>query len=129
MCHDLIRPYDVHSAVSQVLFHLERFIVMTEIFNSIFTEPPKDENTDSKEKLSLSGLEQTFKDLNSHKIKDSLSSFLPHIPGEFDRPPDTTDTMLRHLLDQRTIGGKEFSPLSGQALLGFRLLPGPVSYR
>ena len=77
--------------------------------------------------MSLSGLEQTFKDLNSHKIKDSLSSFLPHIPGEFDRPPDTPDTMLRHLLDQRTIGGKEFSPLSGQALLGFRLLPGPVS--
>lgn len=39
-------------------------------------------------------------------------------------PPDT---MLRQLLEQRSIGGKNFSPLSGQALLGFRLLPGPVS--
>lgn len=49
-----------------------------------------------------------------------------HHVGDFDSvsPPDT---MLRHLLDQRTVGGKEFAPLSGQALLGFRLAPGPVS--
>lgn len=87
----------------------------------------KDEVMDSNEKLSLSDIEQSFKELTSHKIKDSLSSFLPHIPGELDRPLDSPDTMLRHLLEQRNIGGKEFSPLSGQALLGFRLLPGPVS--
>ena len=67
----------------------------------------------------------SFKDLESQQTKDSLSSFLPHIPGEFDRMPP--DTMLRQLLEQRSIGGKNFSPLSGQALLGFRLLPGPVS--
>ena len=77
----------------------------------------------SSNRVSLNDLKHSFKDLNSQQIKDSLSSFLPQIPGEFDRVPDT---MLRHLLEQRTIGGKDFSPLSGQALLGFRLLPGPV---
>lgn len=46
--------------------------------------------------------------------------------GEFDSA-DSTETKLRHLLDQRLIGNKEFHLLSGHALLGFRLLPGPVS--
>ena len=35
---------------------------------------------------------------------------------------------LRGLIDRPPIGGKEFLPLSGQALLGFRLLPGAVSF-
>ena len=34
---------------------------------------------------------------------------------------------LLDLVEHKPIGGKEFLPLSGQALLGFRLLPGPVS--
>ena len=34
--------------------------------------------------------------------------------------------MLKNLLEQRTIGNRDFLPLSGQALLGFRLLPGAV---
>ncbi len=36
--------------------------------------------------------------------------------------------MLKHLLEQRAIGNREFLPLSGQALLGFRLLPGAVRF-
>ena len=39
---------------------------------------------------------------------------------------DSSETKLQHLLEQRMIGNKEFHPLSGHALLGFRLLPGPV---
>lgn len=46
--------------------------------------------------------------------------------GEFDST-DFSETKLRHLLDQRLFNNKEFLPLSGHALLGFRLLPGPVS--
>ena len=45
--------------------------------------------------------------------------------GDFDST-GSTNTMLKHLLEQRTIGNREFLPLSGQALLGFRLLPGAV---
>ena len=48
------------------------------------------------------------------------------VTGEFDSI-DSTNTKLRNLLDQRLIGNREFHLLSGHALLGFRLLPGPVS--
>ena len=56
-----------------------------------------------------------------------LSTSLPYLLllGDFDST-GTTNTMLKHLLEQRTIGNREFLPLSGQALLGFRLLPGAV---
>ena len=47
------------------------------------------------------------------------------ILGDFDST-GSTNTMLKHLLEQRAIGNREFLPLSGQALLGFRLLPGAV---
>ena len=94
------------------------------VFSLISIEPPSEGDVGSSNRVSPNDLKDSFKDLDSQQIKDSLSSFLPQVPGEFDRVPDT---MLRQLLEQRTIGGKDFSPLSGQALLGFRLLPGPVS--
>lgn len=89
------------------------------------TEPPLEEDSEStKEKASLEVVEHSYKELNTRKIKDSLSSFLPDIPGEFDSDEPIPDTTLRGLIDRPPIGGKEFLPLSGQALLGFRLLPG-----
>ena len=36
----------------------------------------------SKEKASLDQLQKAYTDLNSRKIKDALSSFLPDIPGK-----------------------------------------------
>ena len=36
----------------------------------------------SKEKASLDQLQKAYTELNSRKIKDPLSSFLPDIPGE-----------------------------------------------
>lgn len=48
------------------------------------------------------------------------------VVGEFDSM-DSQDTSLRHLLEQRLVSRRDFHPLSGQALLGFRLLPGAVS--
>lgn len=112
----------------------------------ISIDPPQESDNSGVRKASIEILEDHYKELNSRKIKDSLSSFLPDIPGtcyclklcicygtvhgcgvgEFDSI-DSTETKLRHLLDQRVIGNKEFHPLSGHALLGFRLLPGPVS--
>jgi hypothetical protein len=82
-------------------------------------------NESNKERASLGLLQEAYTELNSRKIKDPLSSFLPDIPGEFDssEPPGT---MLLDLVEHKPIGGKEFLPLSGQALLGFRLLPGPL---
>ena len=110
---------------------------------ALIIEPSHEEDGDNVKKVSVEILEESYKELNSRKIKDSLSSFLPDMPGtilskllyalhhwyvnagEFDTA-DSTETKLRHLLDQRIIN-REFHPLSGHALLGFRLLPGPVS--
>ena len=47
-----------------------------------FIEPPSEEGEGGKEKASLELLQQDYGDLNSRKIKDSLSSFLPDIPGK-----------------------------------------------
>ncbi|CAI7993071.1 Mediator of RNA polymerase II transcription subunit 19 [Geodia barretti] len=91
----------------------------------IGTEVSREASERSKEKASLDQLQKAYTELNSRKIKDPLSSFLPDIPGEFDsaEPPGTT---LLDLVENKPIGGKEFHGLSGQALLGFRLLPGPL---
>ena len=133
-------------------------------------EPPVEEREREKEKASLEFVEKSYQELNSKKIKDSLSSFLADIPGQILSPslahhhscvllspspqanliqltlqiqcklnnaspphpscfmnsPPSSSFRLRHLIDHRPIGGKEFLPLSGQALLGFRLLPGAV---
>lgn len=79
----------------------------------------------SKERASLNSLQKAYNELNSRKIKDPLSSFLPDIPGDFDSA-EPSGTMLLDLVEHKPIGGKEFHTLSGQALLGFRLLPGPL---
>ena len=44
-------------------------------------EPPSEEGEGGKEKASLELLQHDYNDLNTRKIKDSLSSFLPDIPG------------------------------------------------
>lgn len=115
------------------------------------TDSPIEDDAPNGKKVSIEILKESYKELNPQKIKDSLSSFLPDTPGklivvmhivvncyrdcvcvciimdigEFDST-DFSETKLRHLLDQRLFN-KEFLPLSGHALLGFRLLPGPVS--
>ena len=61
-----------------------------------------------------------------HFFKVILCHVCTTFAGEFDSN-ESSDTKLKNLLDQRPMGSKEFHPLSGHALLGFRLLPGPVS--
>ena len=48
----------------------------------IGTEVSREASERSKEKASLDQLQKAYTELNSRKIKDPLSSFLPDIPGE-----------------------------------------------
>ena len=56
------------------------FAIITLIF-LLNLEPPLEEGEGGKEKASLELLQHDYNDLNTRKIKDSLSSFLPDIPG------------------------------------------------
>jgi hypothetical protein len=51
-------------------------------FCYIGTEVSLEASERSKEKASLDQLQKAYTELNSRKIKDPLSSFLPDIPGE-----------------------------------------------
>ena len=44
-------------------------------------EAPVEDDDNTTKKPSIEMLEESYKELNSRKIKDSLSSFLPDIPG------------------------------------------------
>lgn len=46
-------------------------------------DPPAEEESGNQKKASIETLEQSYKELNSRKIKDSLSSFLPDVPGHY----------------------------------------------
>jgi len=63
----------------------------------------------------------------NRKLKDELSSFLPHLPGNIDMPGNQDNSSLRSLIDKPPITGKEILPLSTSALAGFKLQPGPIS--
>lgn len=62
------------------------------------------------------------------KLKESLSSFLPNLPGLVDLPPaGQGDTLsLRSLIERPPVVNKELVPLDQTALTGFRLHPGPL---
>ena len=51
------------------------------LFFLLNLEPPSEEGEGGREKASLELLQHDYNDLNTRKIKDSLSSFLPDIPG------------------------------------------------
>jgi len=60
------------------------------------------------------------------KLKEQLSAFLPHLPGNIDTPVAQDISSLKMLVEKPPITGKEIAPLSSTALAGFRLNPGPV---
>ncbi|CAB3983155.1 mediator of RNA polymerase II transcription subunit 19 [Paramuricea clavata] len=70
-------------------------------------------------------MEHSYQKFFGKKTKESLSSFLTHLPGLIDVPGCPNDG-LRVLINKPPIGGKELVPLSGHQLAGFRLNPGPV---
>jgi len=76
-------------------------------------------------------LEHSFQKLASKKMKDSMSSFLPGLPGSVDTPGSQDNSSLRGLIEKPPVGGKELLPLNPLQLAGFRLHPGalPEQYR
>ena len=72
-------------------------------------------------------LEHSYNKFSGKKFKDSLSSFLPNLPGLIDTPGSADNSSLRSVIDKPPIGGKELVFLNNQQLSGFRLHPGPVS--
>lgn len=85
----------------------------------------KKENEEQKEKTSIELLNQAYHVLTRKNIKDSLTSFITTVPGNFDHN-ESHDFSLRSLIDRPPIGGREFLPISEQSLLGFRLHPGSL---
>ena len=60
------------------------------------------------------------------KMKDSLSSFLPGLPGMVDIAAQQDNSSLRQLIEKPPVGGKELVLLNQLQLAGFRLHPGPL---
>merc|ERR1712060_669675 len=71
-------------------------------------------------------LEHSYTKLASKKMKDSLSSFLPQLPGVIDTPGSQDNSALRGLIEKPPVGGKELHSLTPLQLAGFRLHPGPL---
>jgi mediator of RNA polymerase II transcription subunit 19 len=76
--------------------------------------------------MASKNLEHAYAKLASKKMKDSLSSFLPQLPGVVDTPGSQDNSSLRSLIEKPPVGGKELLPLNQLQLAGFRLHPGPL---
>jgi len=94
----------------------------------LMKEPPEpSELTGLTNLMSYYGLEHSYHKFTSKKVKDELSAFLPNLPGNIDTPGSHDNSSLRSLIDKPPITGRELIPLSGHALSGFRLHPGPLA--
>lgn len=76
--------------------------------------------------MSYYGLEHSYNKFSSKKVKEELSAFLPNLPGNIDTPGSQDGSSLRSIIEKPPIVGKELIQLSGNALTGFRLHPGPL---
>lgn len=76
--------------------------------------------------MAFYGLEHSYSKFNGKKLKESLSSFLPNLPGILDGPGQEDNSTLGSVIAKRPIGGKELLPLTSAQLAGFRLHPGPL---
>ncbi|KAL1462546.1 hypothetical protein WDU94_014374 [Cyamophila willieti] len=98
----------------------------------LMKEPPgKSEKTGSVNLMASYGLEHTYNKFCGKKLKESLSSFLPNLPGIIDAPGSQDNSSLRSVIEKPPICGKEILPLTSVQLAGFRLHPGnlPEQYR
>merc|ERR1711881_116596 len=76
--------------------------------------------------MASKNLEHSFQKLAAKKMKDSLSSFLPGLPGIVDTSAGQDNSSLRQLIEKPPVGGKELMLLNQLQLAGFRLHPGPL---
>ncbi|XP_041347620.1 mediator of RNA polymerase II transcription subunit 19-like isoform X3 [Gigantopelta aegis] len=101
-------------------------VIHTGPFYLLKDVPEKSEITGSTNLFRSHGLEHSYSKFCGKKVKDELSSFLPHLPGNIDTPGMSDNSSLRSLIEKPPITGKELTPLSGSGLAGFRLHPGPL---
>ncbi|KAI0239490.1 Mediator of RNA polymerase II transcription subunit 19 [Lamellibrachia satsuma] len=101
------------------VFHSGAFYLMKE-------PPEQGELTGSTNLMAYYGLEHSYNKYCSKKLKEELSTFLPNLPGNIDTPGLHDNSSLRSVIEKPPITGKELIPLSGAALTGFRLHPGPL---
>merc|ERR1719412_2217511 len=87
---------------------------------------PRSEITGATNLMASKGLEHSYVKLTTKKMKDTLSSFLPQLPGVIDTPGSQDNSSLRGLIDKPPVCGKELHPLTPLQLSGFRLHPGPL---
>ncbi|XKL59194.1 hypothetical protein PGB90_000210 [Kerria lacca] len=93
----------------------------------LMKEPPgESELTGAKNLMVYYGLEHTYSKFCGKRVKESLSAFLPHLPGYIDTPGNQDNSSLRSVIEKPPIAGKEILPLSNMQLNGFRLHPGPL---
>ncbi|XP_076031235.1 mediator of RNA polymerase II transcription subunit 19-like isoform X2 [Oratosquilla oratoria] len=92
----------------------------------LMKEPASEhELTGAKNLMAHYGFEHSYNKFTGKKVRDSLSSFLPSLPGIIDTPAHLTNSSLRSLIEKPPVF-KEFQPLSNLQLAGFRLHPGPL---
>merc|ERR1719188_787307 len=87
---------------------------------------PRSDITGATNLMASKGLEHSYVKLTTKKMKDSLSSFLPNLPGVIDTPGSQDNSSLRGLIEKPPVVGKELHPLGYGQLAGFRLHPGPL---
>ncbi|XP_059483191.1 mediator of RNA polymerase II transcription subunit 19 [Neocloeon triangulifer] len=93
----------------------------------LMKEPPGESDiTGATNLMAHYGLEHSYSKFSGKKLKESLSSFLPGLPGMIDTPGSADNSSLRSLIEKPPIGGKELLPLTSVQLAGFRLHPGPL---
>lgn len=101
-------------------------IIQTGPFYSMKEPPGKGELTGDKDLMTEYGLHHTLTKFKDKKVKESLSSFLPNLPGIYDGMNNLENSTLRSVVEKPPIGGKELLPLTAVQLAGFRLHPGPL---
>lgn len=89
-------------------------------------DPQESTMTGATNLMASKGLEHSYVKLTTKKMKDTLSSFLPQLPGVIDTPGSQDSSALRGLIDKPPVCGKELHPLTPLQLAGFRLHPGPL---
>ncbi|XP_017486622.1 PREDICTED: mediator of RNA polymerase II transcription subunit 19 [Rhagoletis zephyria] len=101
-------------------------IIQTGPFYSMKEPPGKGELTGDKDLMTEYGLHHTLTKFKDKKVKESLASFLPNLPGIYDTTSNLENSTLRSVIEKPPIGGKELVPLTAVQLAGFRLHPGPL---
>jgi len=101
-------------------------VIHTGSFYLVKDIPDEAEITGSTNLLNYYNLEHSYNRFLNKKVKEELSAFLPHLPGNIDSPGMQDNSSLRSLIEKAPITGKELNQLSGSALSGFRLHPGPL---